>query len=35
MSRFLSAMESEGLVAVKELSKGVESIVKITVDNER
>merc|ERR1712168_1110979 len=35
MSAFLSAMQDEGLVTVKELSKGVESITSINLQNDR
>lgn len=34
MSVFLSAMQNDGLVIVKELSKGVESITKMDIQNE-
>jgi len=35
MSLFLSEMQKEGLVTVKELSKGVESITEMNIQNER
>lgn len=34
MSKFLSEMQSDGLIVVKELSKGVESIISMNVQND-